>query len=208
MNRHVPGKIIRFRRRASVLMKRKVALPWRGGTDHLPMRKLEQFERRILTELQRDGRLTNQELAELVNLSPSACWRRVKALEASGVIRRYTALVEPAAVGVGECVFAHISLERHTDETTNRFVEAVRQRPEVLECYATTGEADYLLRVMVPDVAAYEHFLRDFVFSLPGIAKVHSNFALKEIKQETALPVGYWSENEDARTALANRPSA
>ncbi len=153
------------------------------------MEELEKFERRILVELQADGRLTNQELASRIGLSPSACWRRVKSLEERGVIRRYTALVSPTKVGVGECVFAHITLEKHTLELTENFVRSVLSRSEVLECYSTTGDADYLLRVVVPDVGAYDAFLKDFIFRLPGIAQVRSNFALREIKYETTIPL-------------------
>ncbi|SLN30398.1 Lrp/AsnC family transcriptional regulator [Oceanibacterium hippocampi] len=151
---------------------------------------LEKSDRRILAALQENSRLTNQQLAERAGLSAAACWRRVKALEETGVIRRYTALLDPKKVGQGECVFAHISLERHTMETTEAFVAAVRRHPEILECYATTGEADYLLRVVVPEIAAYDRFLRDFVFQLPCVARVHSNFALREVKWDSALPVG------------------
>ncbi|MEN8197669.1 MAG: Lrp/AsnC family transcriptional regulator [Pseudomonadota bacterium] len=148
-----------------------------------------EIERKILGELQGDGRLTNQELAERVGLSPSACWRRVKALEDDGVIRRYTAILDPRRAGVGECVFAHVSLERHREAATEDFARAVMQRPEVLECFATTGDADYLMRVVVPTVTAYYEFLESFIFKLPGVSKVHSNFALHEVKLETALPL-------------------
>ena len=150
---------------------------------------LDDHDRRILEELQRDARLTNQELAEKVGLSPSACWRRVKALEDNGVILRYAAILDPKKVGVGECVFAHISLNRHSDELNRQFAEAIRQRPEVMECYYTTGDADFLLRVAIPSVAAYDRFLQDVVFSGQFFSQVRSNFALRQIKFETALPI-------------------
>ncbi len=151
--------------------------------------RLDTQERRILMELQGDARLTNQELAQRVGLSPSACWRRVKALEEAGVILRYTAILDPKKVGLGECVFAHVTLARHSLAMTHEFADAVRDRPEVMECFFTTGDADILLRVAIPSVSAYDKFLEDFVFSAPGISQVRSNFALRQIKFETALPL-------------------
>jgi len=153
------------------------------------MKTLEAYEKKILLELQRDGRLTNQELAEKIGLSPAACWRRVKALQDSGVIRRYVAIVDPPQVQMGQCVFAHVRLERHTEEFTEQFVNNIRKRPEVLECYAVTGDFDYILRIVEADVSSYDDFLRSFLFKLPGIAHVHSNLALREIKFDTALPI-------------------
>ena len=153
------------------------------------MKILENYEQKILTELQRNGRLTNQELAEKIGLSPAACWRRVKALQDNGVIRKYAAIVDPAQVNMDQCVFAHVRLERHTEEYTENFVSAIRQRPEVLECYAVTGDFDYILRIVEADVSSYDDFLRSFLFKLPGIAQVQSNLALREIKFDTALPI-------------------
>lgn len=151
--------------------------------------RLDAAERRILIELQGDARLTNQELAQRVGLSPSACWRRVKALEEAGVILRYAAILDPKKVGLGECVFAHVTLTRHSLATTHEFADAIRDRPEVMECFFTTGDADILLRVATPSVSAYDRFLEEFVFSAPGISQVRSNFALRQIKFETALPL-------------------
>ncbi len=151
--------------------------------------RLDSFERRILIALQANARLTNQELAKTVGLSPSACWRRVKALEEAGVILRYTALLDPAKVGFAECVFAHVTLARHSASLNKEFAESIRVRPEVLECFFTTGDADILLRVATPSVSAYDAFLEDFIFSAPGISQVRSNFALRQIKFETALPI-------------------
>ncbi len=151
--------------------------------------RLAPQERRILIELQNDARLTNQELAQRVGLSPSACWRRVKALEEAGVILRYTAILDPKKVGLGECVFAHVTLARHSLVMNNEFADSIRARPEVMECFFTTGDADILLRVATPSVSAYDKFLEEFVFSAPGISQVRSNFALRQIKFETALPL-------------------
>ena len=151
--------------------------------------RLDVHERRILIELQGDARLTNQELAQRVGLSPSACWRRVKALEEAGVILRYTAILDPKKVGLGECVFAHVTLARHSLVMNNEFADSIRARPEVMECFFTTGDHDILLRVATPSVSSYDKFLEDFIFSAPGISQVHSNFALRQIKFETALPL-------------------
>ena len=159
----------------------------RTATDELP--RLDSHDRRILNELQRDARLTNQELAKTIGLSPSACWRRVKAMEESGVILRYAAILDPKKVGYGECVFAHISLDRHSGDLSSHFAETMREQPEVMECYYTTGDADFLLRVAIPSVAAYDEFLQNVIFSAPSFSQVRSNFALRQIKFETALPI-------------------
>ncbi|MFQ5534273.1 MAG: Lrp/AsnC family transcriptional regulator [Sphingomonadales bacterium] len=151
--------------------------------------QLDKYERKILIELQADARLTNQELADRVGLSPSACWRRVKALEDSGVILRYAAIVDPRKVGIGECVFAHITLSRHSEALTEDFAAAIRARPEVMECFYTSGDSDILLRVVAPSVAAYNDFLQEFVFKAPGVLQIKSNFALRQIKLDTILPI-------------------
>ena len=160
-----------------------------AGPEETDAVRLDAHERRILIELQRDARLTNQDLAQRVGLSPSACWRRVKALEEAGVILRYAAILDPKKVGVGECVFAHVTLARHSLAMTHEFADSIRTRPEVMECFFTTGDADILMRVATPSVSAYDKFLEDFVFSAPGISQVRSNFALRQIKLETALPL-------------------
>jgi len=150
---------------------------------------LDRYERSILKALQADGRLTNQELARQIGLSPSACWRRVKGLEDAGVILRYTAILDPKKVGIGETVFAHVSMARHSRASSIEFAELMRQRPEVMECFFTTGAADIMLRVATPSVSDYDRFLENVVFDAPGISQVHSDFALRRIKFETALPL-------------------
>jgi DNA-binding Lrp family transcriptional regulator len=150
---------------------------------------LDRYERSILKALQADGRLTNQELARQVGLSPSACWRRVKGLEDAGVILRYTAILDPKKVGIGETVFAHVSMARHSRASSIEFAELMRQRPEVMECFFTTGAADIIVRVATPSVSDYDRFLENVVFDAPGISQVHSDFALRRIKFETALPL-------------------
>lgn len=151
---------------------------------------LDKHDLAILAQLQSDGRLTNQDLAERVGLSASACWRRVKALEENKVILRYVALVDAKKVGMGECVFAHITLTRHSEVLTKEFADAIRARPEVLECFYTTGDSDILLRVVATDVSAYYKFLQEFIFKAPGVLQIRSNFALDQIKFDTALPIG------------------
>ncbi len=145
-------------------------------------------DRRILAELQRDSRLTNQELADKVGMSSSATWRRVKSLEEDGIIDRYTAIVSPKKAGFGLASMVHISLARHEQSNVEHFIREVLQHPEVLECFATSGEADFHLRVVVEDIDAYNVFLDDFIFKLQGVSQVRSNFVLKEIKADTALP--------------------
>jgi len=147
------------------------------------------LRRRILAVLQREGRLTNQELAERVAASASPVWRRVKEMEESGVIRRYAALLEPQAVGIGECVFTQINLEKHNREMFDNFEAAVKNRSEVLECYAITGDADFLLKIHVASIRAYDRLLNDFIFRIPGVVHVKSSFTLREIKYDTALPL-------------------
>jgi len=145
-------------------------------------------DRQLLAELQIDSRLTMQELAERVGMSTSACWRRVKALEAEGVISRYAVIVDPQKAGFGLSSMVHVSLARHEQKNVAHFIREVSRHPEVLECFATSGEADFHLRVVVEDMDAYNAFLDDFVFKLPGVRQVRSNIVLKEIKADTALP--------------------
>ena len=153
-----------------------------------PMKLTEQ-DRRLLRMLQQDARIPNQDLARETGMSASACWRRVKALEEAGLISGYVALIAPDMAGFEFSAIVHITLRRHERAHVDQFIEAVSRRPEVLECFATTGEADYHLRVMSPDKDAYNHFLDDFLFRLPGIAQVRTNVVLKEIKVTTRLPL-------------------
>lgn len=160
-----------------------------AGATEIQAVPLDRYERSILVALQDDGRVSNQDLARQVGLSPSACWRRVKALEDAGVIKRYTAILDSKMVGIGETVFAHVSMTRHSRTSSGEFAELMRQQPEVMECFFTTGAADIMLRVATPSVAAYDHFLEHVLFNAPGVSQVHSDFALRQIKFETALPL-------------------
>ncbi|NBJ11050.1 Lrp/AsnC family transcriptional regulator [Microvirga arsenatis] len=149
---------------------------------------LEKQDEHILARLQQEGRTTNQQLAEDVGMSTSACWRRVRALEETGVIVGYSALVNREKAGFSTSAILHVSLERHDAKFVDEFVSRVTARAEVLECFATTGDADYHLRVVVRDMHAYNEFLDGFMFRLPGIRTVRTNVILKEIKTSVALP--------------------
>lgn len=150
------------------------------------MSTLDAFDRRILAELQKDGRICISDLAERVGLSNSPCWRRVKALEERGVICRYAAIVNPAAVGLGLNVFVSATLNLHRAE---EFEAAVAERPEVVECFAMTGEQDYMLHVVCRDIEAFDRFLRHDLIHMPGVLQVRSSFALKQVKGCISLPV-------------------
>jgi len=149
---------------------------------------LESRDRRLLAELQRDSRLTMQELADRTGMSSSACWRRVKSLEETGIIDRYAVIVNARKAGFGLSSVVHVSLARHERRHVDNFIREVSRHPEILECFATSGESDFHLRVVVEDIDAYNVFLDDFIFKLPGVSQVRSNIVLKEIKTDTALP--------------------
>jgi len=151
---------------------------------------LDAIDRKILTALQEDARLPNVELSEKVGLSPSPCLRRVRELEERSVIRRYVTLVDPGAIGLPVSVFVNVTLERQVEEALEQFEKAILQRPEVMECYLMTGDADYLLRIVTADLIAYERFLKDHLTRIRGVASIKSSFALKQVKYSTALPVG------------------
>jgi DNA-binding Lrp family transcriptional regulator len=151
--------------------------------------KLDRTDRIILAELQRDGRLTNRELAEKVHLSESACLRRVRSLEEAGVIDRYAALVSQTKVGLPGNVFVSITLNRQEQADLAAFEDAVRRVPEVMECYLMTGQQDYLLRVVVTDPADFERLHSQHLTRLPGVARVQSSFALRTVRKSAELPV-------------------
>jgi Lrp/AsnC family transcriptional regulator, leucine-responsive regulatory protein len=151
--------------------------------------EINDIDRRILMVLQSEGRLTNQQLSQQLNISAASCWRRVRSLEERQIIKGYAALVSREQVDLNLCVFVHVSLSRHAKEHVEDFIAAIKNRPEVLECYATTGDADFMLRVVAEDIAAYDQFLENFIFGLSGISQVKSNIALREIKHEVKLPL-------------------
>jgi Lrp/AsnC family leucine-responsive transcriptional regulator len=153
------------------------------------MFEIDAIDRKILAILQDDCRITVSELAERVGLTASPCHRRMKILEANGILRRYIALIDQKAVGLPVSVFISIKLERQKGEDLERFARAISGWREVLECYLMTGQRDYLLRVVVPDLAAYQRFLKQKLTRLSGIASIESSFALDQIKYTIALPV-------------------
>jgi Lrp/AsnC family transcriptional regulator, leucine-responsive regulatory protein len=150
---------------------------------------MDRIDLKILSELQHNARLSNVELARRVNLSPSPCLARVRALESRGVITRYVALIDPVAVGLGLSVFIQVSLERQAEKPIEQFQSAVGRFPEIVECYLMTGDSDYLLRVVVPDVQSLEKFILNGLTKISGVANIRSSFALKQVKYDTALPL-------------------
>src|ERR1700730_3420516 len=157
--------------------------------EFIPMHALDAIDRKILSLLQSDSRATMQELADKVGLSVSPCHRRVKLMEARGVITRYIATVDQKSLGLHVSVFISIKLARQKEEDLNRFAKAISKWDEVLECYLMTGNRDYLLRVVAADLSSYEAFLKNKLTRLDGIASIESSFALSQVKYSAALPV-------------------
>jgi Lrp/AsnC family leucine-responsive transcriptional regulator len=151
--------------------------------------ELDRYDRTILQVLQHEGRVPNSELATRVNLSESACLRRVRALEASGLIEGYAAVLNEQKAGLGVNVFVSITLERQERADLAAFEQAVRKVPEVMECYLMSGDYDYLLRVVVADTADFERVHSRHLTSLPHVARVHSSFALRAVQKSRELPV-------------------
>jgi DNA-binding Lrp family transcriptional regulator len=150
---------------------------------------LDRFDKAILDQLQRDGRISNVQLAALVNLSESACLRRVRVLEKAGLIERYVALLDQKEAGLTGTVFVHIVLGREEQSDLAAFESAVQNIPEVMECYLMTGEFDYLLRVVVSDMADFERIHHSELTRLPGVARVNSSVAIRTVTKKTALPL-------------------
>ena len=151
---------------------------------------LDDTDRRILALLQDDGRISLAELAQKVGLSPSPCLRRMRNLEKAGVIARYVAVLDQQAVGLPVSVFISIKLASQKQDALDRFAKTISRWPEVLECYLMTGPRDYWLRVVVPDLAAYERFLKQKLTRVDGVASIESSFALEQVKYTNVLPLG------------------
>jgi DNA-binding Lrp family transcriptional regulator len=151
--------------------------------------QLDNTDLKILRELQGDSSLPNVELARRVHLSPSPCLARVKALEESGLIRQYVALLDPAQLGLQLNVFISITLKQQSREILQVFESSVCSHDEVMECYLMTGDADYLLRVVMPDIAALERFIVEQLSQIPQVEKIRSSFSLKQVRNKTALPL-------------------
>ena len=155
----------------------------------MPTRDIDAIDRKILNELQSSGKLTNVELAQRVGLSPSPCLSRVRALERDGVIDTYVALINPATIGLQISVFIQVALERQIEKRLETFEAKMHKFAEVMECYLMTGDSDYLIRVVVPDIASLEHFIVQELSTIPGVANIKSSFTLKQVKYKTALPI-------------------
>lgn len=153
------------------------------------MIELDRVTRRLIDTLQRKGRQSAQQLAEAVGMSATPVWRRLKELEQSGVIRREVVLMDREKLGLAICAWAYVSLVRHTDGAVEDFERLVAASPEIMECASITGEADYVIKVVVPDMKAYDRFLQERLFKLKGVASIRTNVVLREVKYETALPL-------------------
>ncbi len=150
---------------------------------------IDERDRRILRELQKDSRISNADLAEKVGMSASALWRRVRGLEETGVIERYGAVVNAERLGLGFQAIVHVQLTRHDPDKLGEFIRAVEQRGEVQECYATTGQSDYHLRVQCRDLESYNRFLEEFLFRLPAVASAQTNVVLRTVKRSGRVDV-------------------
>jgi DNA-binding Lrp family transcriptional regulator len=167
---------------------------------------LDAIDWKILAHLQEDARITNVDLARHVNLSPSPCLARVRALEAAGFIARHVTLLDPLALGLTVSVFIQVRLEKQSERALESFERAMRDRDEVMECYLMTGEADYLIRVVVRDIPALQDFIVNFLSRVPGVGNIQSSFSLKQVKYKTALPLGEVERAPPRPVRLAARP--
>lgn len=151
--------------------------------------KLDHIDHKILRHLQENARITNAELADRVGLSPTPCLRRLRRLEADGVIKGYHTEIDREALGVNVTVIILVKLEREDDKTLREFEKAVKNRSEVMECYLVTGKFDYFVRVVVPSLASYETFLSETMLRMPNIATVESSFTLREVERKIVMPI-------------------
>jgi Lrp/AsnC family transcriptional regulator, leucine-responsive regulatory protein len=155
----------------------------------VPIRALDAIDRKIVGAVQNDGRISAQALAEKVGLSPSPCARRLRLLEEAGIIKGYTAIIDQTKVGLPISAFASIKLERQREENLDHFARAVAGWPEVADCYLMTGQRDYLMRIVVRDLPAYEEFLKSKLTRLEGVASIETSFALGQVKRSETLPL-------------------
>jgi len=153
------------------------------------MRKLDRTDIGILNSLQENARITNADLARSVNLSPTPCFNRVRALEKLGLFKQQVTLLDPEPLGLSINVFIQVSLEKQVEHALRRFEQAISEQPEVMECYLMSGDADYLLRVVMPDMRALERFIIERLTTIPGVSNIRSSFALKQVRYKTALPL-------------------
>lgn len=152
---------------------------------------IDPFAVKILGELQRDGRLTVQDLAGRIGLSTTPTWNRLRELERGGIIHHYAAVLERDRVGLGSCVLAEVNLSRHVENVVEEFEQAVRECAAIIECQSTTGQADYLIKVVTPDITEYDRFLHNVIFKLPGVREIRSSVVLREIKSQAPLPLDH-----------------
>ena len=171
------------------------------------MNELDRHDVLQMAELQRDARQTVQQLAAAVGLSSTPCWKRVKEMEASGIIRGYTALVDREKVGLSLCVLAEVNLTRHNEDDVRRFEAAVADCPQIVSCHSTTGAADYSIFVLVEDIKAYEAFLHDVAFRLPGVTHIRSSVVLKEVKGNAGVPIARTSARSERAATKPLRAS-
>ena len=158
-------------------------------TKNVPNHELDDIDRKLIVALQINGKMTVGELADRVGLSPSPCARRIRLLEQSKVIKGYAAIVDQKMVGLPISAFASVKLERQREDALDRFCKAVERWPEVVDCYLMTGHHDYLLRIIVSDLEAYEAFLRDKLTRLDDVASIETGFSLKQIKRSEVFPI-------------------
>jgi Lrp/AsnC family transcriptional regulator, leucine-responsive regulatory protein len=154
-----------------------------------PSNHLDRIDIAILSQLQQNARVTNAELAQAVNLSQTPCFNRIRALEKLGLIKQQVTLLNSERLGLRLNVFIQVSLEKQDEAALHRFEDAISLRPEVMECYLMTGDADYLLRVVMPDMQTLERFIMNHLTKMPGISNIRSSFALKQVRYKTALPL-------------------
>jgi Lrp/AsnC family leucine-responsive transcriptional regulator len=153
------------------------------------MLELDEFDRKILAALQKDGRITNVALAEVVALSPSQCARRLQRLEEAGAVRGYGAFLDPAVLGLGITALVTVTLEKHARANIREFRDIVMRRAEIVECLAITGDGDFQLRIVARDLTSFSQFLMDVVIPMPGVATTRSHIVLEQVKSTTALPI-------------------
>jgi Lrp/AsnC family transcriptional regulator, leucine-responsive regulatory protein len=174
---------------------RDYAILWRYFSDtihNMPEHVPDKVDRAIVAELQRDGRIANVDLAEAVGLSPSACLRRVKALEASGIIAGYHAEVDRAAAGLGLTVFIGLRVEGHSRETSSLVEQALLAIPEVVACYVVSGSDDFIVEAAVPDLASYEQVLLDQILAIGPVTEARSTFAIRTVLSRGPFPLRHW----------------
>jgi Lrp/AsnC family transcriptional regulator, leucine-responsive regulatory protein len=165
----------------------------------MPKIALDSFDRRILEILQTDGRLPNVELADKIGLSPTPCLRRVRTLETSGIIRGYKAELDRAGIGLGLTVIVGIKIDGHRDENASAVQDAIRAMPEVVACHIVSGESDFLLETVFPDIASYERFLFGTLLALPMVKDIRSNIVLRTVKENAPLPLDQLAAAEEVR---------